>query len=266
MKNAERVKRKAAFLKVPKEVRDFVKERYRTWGKPIRQSLKVREKAFRTIWGMISLYKIESVKNGTTLKVGSSLKRTSLDWLIDHGVEVTIVGGTTKHQSCSSRSIKRTYKISAEHVNGQSLAAMTNNGVVSDPTTMLPDSVQADTRHNAELAAMRIMQEYANEQGLLLTEEWWNSQVVTVEVPKTHWLILFSDAAGWTVLRDSTETDEIMTFASKEEAEAQAKIEEADYRDAYDHHSPEELEEIVPEYKVISNQCDFSYHDEGAQT
>lgn len=84
--------------------------------------------------------------------------------------------------------------------------------------------------------------------------------------PPTHWLILFSDAAGWTVLRDSTETNEIMTFASKEEAEAQAKIEEADYRDAYDHHSPEELEEIVPEYKVISNQCDFSYHDEGAQT
>ena len=89
--------------------------------------------------------------------------------------------------------MKRTYKISAEHVNGQSLAAMTNIGVVSDPTTTLPDSVQADTRHDAELAAMRFMQEYANEQGLLLTEKWWNSQVITVEVPTVYFVILHSD-------------------------------------------------------------------------
>ena len=80
-----------------------------------------------------------------------------------------------------------------------------------------------------------------------------------------YWMILFSDMAGWTVMRTGDEGDEIMTFDSRKEAEEQAKVEEADYRDSYDHYSPKELEEIVPEYKVISNQWDFSYHDEGAQ-
>ena len=80
-----------------------------------------------------------------------------------------------------------------------------------------------------------------------------------------HWMILFSDMAGWTVMRTGDEGDEIMTFDSREAAEEQAKVEEANYRDAYDHHSPEELEELVPEYKVISNQCNIAYHDEGPQ-
>ena len=97
-----------------------------------------------------------------------------------------------------------------------------------------------------------------------------NDAKIVMKIPDTtvaseHWMILFSDMAGWTVMRTGDEGDEIMTFDSREAAEEQAKVEEADYRDAYDHHSPEELEELVPEYKVISNQWDFSYHDEGAQ-
>ena len=92
-----------------------------------------------------------------------------------------------------------------------------------------------------------------------------NDAKIVMKTPDEHWMILFSDMAGWTVMRTGDEGDEIMTFYSREAAEEQAMVEEADYRDAYDHHSPEELEELVPEYKVISNQWDFSYHDEGAQ-
>jgi|TARA_Y100000310_G_scaffold336464_1_gene421063 hypothetical protein len=80
-----------------------------------------------------------------------------------------------------------------------------------------------------------------------------------------YWMIVFSDMAGWTVMRTGDEGDEIMTFGSREAAEEQAKVEESNYRDAYDHHSPEELEELVPEYKVISNLDKIRYHDEGSQ-
>ena len=97
-----------------------------------------------------------------------------------------------------------------------------------------------------------------------------NDAKIVMKIPDTtvaseHWMILFSDMAGWTVMRTGDEGDEIMTFDSREEAEEQAKVEEADYRDAYDHHSPEELEELVPEYKVISNRDKINYYDEGAQ-
>ena len=90
------------------------------------------------------------------------------------------------------------------------------------------------------------------------------------DIPNTakiaeYWMIVFSDMAGWTVLRSGDEQNNIMMFDSKEKAEEQAKIEEADYRDAYDHHSPEELEELVPEYKVISSRDNFNYYDEGSQ-
>ena len=77
--------------------------------------------------------------------------------------------------------------------------------------------------------------------------------------------ILFSDMAGWTALRSGDENDDIMTFNTREEAEQQAKIEEENYRDAYDHYSPSELDEIVPEYKVISSREKIYYYDEGSQ-
>ena len=70
-----------------------------------------------------------------------------------------------------------------------------------------------------------------------------NDAKIVMKMPDEHWMILFSDMAGWTVMRTGDEGDEIMTFDSREEAEEQAKVEEADYRDAYDHHSPEELED-----------------------
>lgn len=47
-------------------------------------------------------------------------------------------------------------------------------------------------------------------------------------------------------------THETMTeYDSIEKANAQVEIEKEDYRDAYDHHSAEDIEDMMPEYRVV---------------
>ncbi len=74
----------------------------------------------------------------------------------------------------------KTYRVHAEHVNGKSLTATTPSGVVSDPTTVISGEYQASSAFDAETTVMNEMDTYAKEQGLDLTEEWWNSVAVSV--------------------------------------------------------------------------------------
>jgi len=57
---------------------------------------------------------------------------------------------------------------------------------------------------------------------------------------------------GWDDLLDGTDEKTLLTFDGEQSAEEQIEEEQEEYRDAYDHHSEKEIEEMMPDYRVVA--------------